>query len=90
MAEASRTPVSNDLRLAVFTNFKKRKHPKVLSFEIGTKPGEIIFFTTAGRVPCLVTEDENFIYLEMASGTQDRRTPKGEFLKEIGFIRQAV
>lgn len=89
MVKASRTPVSNELRLAVFENFRKRRHPNVLSFEIGFNPGEIVFFTTAGRVPCLITEDENFIYLEMDSGTQDRKTPKGEFLREIGFRQVA-
>ena len=89
MAGMDRTPISDDLRAAVFENFKKRRHRNVLDFKIGSDPGEIIFYTTAGFVPCHITEDKNFIYFEMASGTEDRKTPINEFLKEIGFTPTA-
>ena len=89
MTGESRTPVSDELRLAVFRNFGKRRHPNVLCFEIGASPGEIVFSTTAGRNSCYVTEDKDFVYFEMASGTQDRKTPKNGFLKEIGFRQTA-
>lgn len=80
-----RAPVSDELRMAIFRNFQKRKSLKILSFEIGENPGEIIFSTIDGSSPLLITEDDKWIYYEMPSGQEDRRTKKSEFLKEIGF-----
>ena len=86
MLELDRTPVSDELRQAIFEEFKTKSHPNILKFEIGKKPGEIIFFTTDGYIPCLVTEDERFLYYEMPSGTQDRKMFKSSFLRKIGFV----
>jgi hypothetical protein len=74
-------PVSKDLIDIILGKLRDKKLiPGMIGIKRGVRPGELIFLTTEGNVPCIVERRDCFICFVLPSG-RVLGVPEQEILK---------